>query len=685
MTAFADDGVVRLLTEKMQLCKATSQRAATRKKNSERRACWVSNGADAVAAEAKTEKLLAIPPPSAPKYTHRSPIGTMRNSTTDKTGVGGEEPESSSVKLMEQQKNVLQALPCRCSCGRVADANSARPRSSAFLSRAVIPMFTIDSTKKYAVSETLEHGRGNHKDADGCARTAERDDGWGERDKDVGGFEHQEKHKPIRADSSRGIGGAENVFAGAPARANYEEYRHNLGDAPPTGVACKNREGDDGLGTRAFDKNNSDVDSPCNKTSIMSEDPYVPSPLNEERPPTFFSSRGHHRQLVSGNNPPATTTAVNSTCTTPEAITAVSMITSDPTTPLSPVGVVKNQSLTRGGASTAATTSLSFSSLEGMLGESQSVALEESADLRVTPSVAGPALPTQSFELQLECGGALDKSYEQSSNVLVAPKCNSSESVLDGVYDKPEGANADISTTASFCEEKIIATDGSDFSTDIDGFLVKKEVKELKTARTEAIIVGKSGEGGVGAAIEIPEATNVAVVEENGWERERLKTVADMGGTSGKPIALPAEGAGAYSRSLHAGEQKSPPNTITTQDEDTEDYEFTFDNEELVAGQKIVRFTDESLWGVHEVRASFEQHELGELFYTTHELDRMLEEAELEEALELSKPSSLQEENMSDDGVKRKGLDVGAVLEGLENISVESLPFDDSEDSDYNF
>lgn len=50
-------------------------------------------------------------------------------------------------------------------------------------------------------------------------------------------------------------------------------------------------------------------------------------------------------------------------------------------------------------------------------------------------------------------------------------------------------------------------------------------------------------------------------------------------------------------------------------------------------GQKHVRFTDETQWIVHEVRASFERHELSELFYTTTELDCMLAEAEQEETL----------------------------------------------------
>lgn len=688
MTAFADDGVVRLLTEKMQLCKATT----TRKTIGERRACSISERKAAAATEeVKIEELLMMPLPSMPKDPHRSSISTVRTSMNE-TGVGGEGPERSSAKLLEHQKNVHQALPCGCSCGRVAGATRAPQRSSTLrLSRAVLPMFTIDSTEKRAVSEPAEHGRGDCKDADGCARTADCDDGWGEWNKDVGDLGHQKMNEPIRADSSRrGIGRAENVLAGASARANDEEYRHNLGDAPPApppGQVCKNGEGDNGLGTCAFDKNSSVVDSPCNKSSTLVKYSCAPSTLNEEAsPPAIFPSRGHHRQLASGNDPPATT-AVDSTSTTTEVTTAVSMTISDPTIPLPPVGVVKKLSHARGGVFTAATTPASFSSLAGVLGENQSVALEESADFKVAPPVDGPGLPMQSFELRLECRAALDQGYEQASNSLVARKDNSRESGFDGVHDRLEGANADISTTASLSEEKLIGTEGSDFSTDIDGFSMKKELTELETAQTEAIVVGKSGVGGIGAEIDLPESTTSAVVEENGWEREQSNTGPMIEGTSGKPIiAVPTEGAKPYSRSLPApGEQKSPPNTITTQDEDTEDYEFTFDDEELVAGQKIVRFTDESLWSVHEVRASFEQHELGELFYTTHELDRMLEEAELEEALERSKCSHIQKENMSDDGVKKKGLDVGAVLEGLENASVESLSFDDSDDSDYNF
>lgn len=687
MEAFADDGVVRVLTEKMQLCKAASQRTTTWMKTSERRACLASKGPAAAAGDVETEKKIPTPPPSV-EDSHRYSIRTARNNV-DESGLGGEGPKSSSAKLLEQQKIAHQALSCCFSCGRDAGVNRAQQKPPILLSRAAIPMFTIDSSAKRTVSKPAELGRGDHMDVDGCARTAELEDGQGGRGKDVGGIECQRISEPIRADSNRRSVRGINVFADAPTRANDGEGRNNRGDAPPLVLVCSNHQDDDGLETRTFDKSNSNVDSPCNESSTLGDDPTVPSSFNEELPP-FFSSRDHHRQIVSGNDPPATN-SVESTGTTTKGTPTVSYTSSGPTTPPSPVGAVKNRSLKRGDISTAATRNSAFSSRAGVLGGSQPAGVEESVGFKVAGSVAAPGLrlptPMSSFEIQLECGAALDQGCEQASKPVVAQKDNSSASCFDEGHDQPEGENADMSTTtAKLYEEKCIGIGESDVSTDIDDFTAIKEVMELEPRRTEAIFLGKSGEGGDEAATVLREAKVVTVTRESGSEQERAETVAEVGGISGKPVAVPAEGAGPYSPSLPAlREQKTSPSSINTEDENTEEYEFTFDDEELVAGPKMVRFTDESLWSVHEVRASFEQHELGELFYTTHELDCMLEEAELEEALERSKPRDLQEEDYSDDAVRKKGLGVGAVLEGVEHVSVESLSIGDSEESDYNF
>lgn len=675
MTAFADDGVVRLLTGKIQLCKAASQEATAGTKISQRREYSVSKGAAAAAEGVGTEEVLAKPLPSVAEDTHRSSICTVINNV-DESEVDGEGPKSSSAKLLELQKNSHQALPCCCSYGRDAGANRAQRRSPFLLSRAAIPMFAIDSTtKQRAGSKQVEHGRGDHKgveeDVDGCARAAEREDGWGGEGKDVGGLEYQKMPEIVRTGSTRGVDERGHVFADAPARANEDKDRNIYRD-------------DDEVATHAFNESSSgDVSSPCNEPSILGGDPAIPPPLREEHSPLSSTGGGLYRHLVSGNDSPATI-AVMSTSTATEGTPDVSTPISSPTSHPYPLGEVRNENLTQGDTFTiAARRDAALSSFAGVLVERQSAAAEEKADLKVAAFVAAPGLPIPSFEQKLECGAALDQGYEEASNPLVAHE-DHSEPGFDGGHDRPEDEDAGISTTASLCNEKFIGADGSDFSTDIDGFSVKKQATEMNPGQTEGIFVGKKG--GLVAPTALRAATVSAVARESGWEQERPKTVAEIGRQSGKPFAVLAEGTGPhYSSLLALGRLELSPNTFTTEDEDTEDYEFTFDDEELVTGRKIVRFADESLWSVHEVRASFDQHELGELFYTTNELDRMQEEAELEEALERSKSRDLQEEDNSDDGVQKRAHGVGAKLEGLQNVIFESLTFDDIEDSDCNF
>lgn len=116
-----------------------------------------------------------------------------------------------------------------------------------------------------------------------------------------------------------------------------------------------------------------------------------------------------------------------------------------------------------------------------------------------------------------------------------------------------------------------------------------------------------------------------------------------------------------------------------------EDYAYDFES------PKCVRFSDESLWSVHEVRASFERHELADLFYTVDELDRMSEEAEREEREEQQSECSL----LRQDGVEADGgwvhlggdtpAGVGVDVSGsIEDISIGS-PSLDGDNSDDRF
>ena len=103
---------------------------------------------------------------------------------------------------------------------------------------------------------------------------------------------------------------------------------------------------------------------------------------------------------------------------------------------------------------------------------------------------------------------------------------------------------------------------------------------------------------------------------------------------------------------------------------------------------KCVRFSDESLWSVHEVRASFERHQLADLFYTVDELDRMFEEAEREEREEQSGCSLLREDGVeADGGWVHLGGDIPAeigvnVSDSMEDISIESHSLDGDNSDD---
>lgn len=100
--------------------------------------------------------------------------------------------------------------------------------------------------------------------------------------------------------------------------------------------------------------------------------------------------------------------------------------------------------------------------------------------------------------------------------------------------------------------------------------------------------------------------------------------------------------------------------------------------------KKSVHFSDESLWPVHEVRASFERHELAELFYTVAELDRMLEEVELEEQVDTRTPQEDWEECRDSHVSSGEEVDLADdVLAGAEDVLFESFSFDDEDSNDH--
>lgn len=114
-------------------------------------------------------------------------------------------------------------------------------------------------------------------------------------------------------------------------------------------------------------------------------------------------------------------------------------------------------------------------------------------------------------------------------------------------------------------------------------------------------------------------------------------------------------------------------NTVDTEDGE-EDYACdAFEPATSVSDQKKVHFSDEASWIVHEVRASFERHELTELFYSNAELDRMLEEVEQEENDHQSGAQRLTNRGQGG-GVNEYGQASGC--EDVDEIPVEGSYFD---------
>eukprot|EP00903_Cladosiphon_okamuranus_P008450 g8119.t1 len=454
----------------------------------------------------------------------------------------------------------------------------------------------------------------------------------------------------------------------AVARASDEAHGEAKARSPPLQAVCEDRppslciDVGDRLGTRASSSSDEDVLSRRASTSDDDDATAVLSGSNDDCPNVPFT-KSDHREAGSPVTKAETTGAKTGDAGTTE--------------PRSSVSVGSDQSLVRTKVSAAAAAAATSSPTSMLI-------------QRHRASVGGGELGSllSTFERQVERGAELVRRFEEAAK----PRLPLDDDVDDveadrGDHGKPVNGNTDLSTmtpSSTSSEEKHFP-ESCNMATNVVGITVATERPVPEPVR-------------IGAS---PRVTNM------GRDREPERTAKPssdeeallyLGGVPEQPST--GRGGGT-NRSLSAlGEQPSSPDTNTTLDVDNEEYEFTFDDEEMAVGavQKSVQFTDESRWSTHEVRACFEQHELGELFYTTAELDSMLEEAESEEALERSSARLSQGGEIFGDAAAAAGGGSGSLLliggnqeskreakSGAEQeVSFEKVLFDD-EDSDYDF
>lgn len=389
----------------------------------------------------------------------------------------------------------------------------------------------------------------------------------------------------------------------------------------------------DGLGTRA--RSGTDEDFHCKPSNTSDEGATAVLSHSNGDCPQISSTRGYHRAKSTGATPGG----------------------AGATTPPSSVGFESIQSLAGGEVAAAATPS------------PMDVVVE--SHVSVDEGELGSLLST--FERQLERGAELVRRFEKVAKPSLAL---GNDVKTEKGKGKAESGNTDmmstmISSSNSSGENQFAEI--SNIATNIDGIAVETVHSVPEPARIGATPGEVDTESDrEPERTEILSTTEEALLYHSGVSKQTSRNRGES-----------------IKRSLSGlGEQNPSPDTNTTKDEDHEDYEFMFDDEEMVVGQKSVQFTDESRWSTHEVRACFEQHELGELFYTTAELDSMLEETESEEASERSNARVTQREESLDDTAavggnqvpKRRGSSSGAE----ENVSFEKISFDD-EDSDYDF
>ena len=653
MGAFADRGVVQLLTKKMQLCKEEeSQRASTRNASC-RKKVRSSRRKAAKARRAVTAGTVSETSPLAVTTTvpsSRREVGSEMSH--DKLGKAWQ--PLSSPRLEDRNERVLPSDPG-------PGANGAHHKSLVVrgCDEPPTPTFTLDSNATSATPVPPGLERGKREGFDGCAGTAVFEDV-------AGGCLERQETAAITRDGTSGDDVKRRVaFPAAGGIFDGMAARGEAGTSSLLQVVCKDRPpssctigvGDGPLGTRA--RSDRDEDALCEQPDTSDEGPTaaVRSPPKEDFA-HVFSAQSHRRAAGSRSSSPASTAES----------TGAKIAVAGTTDPSSYVAVERDQSLALAEASTAAATP---SPTTGVLAESHTSEAEDGS--------LNSLLST--FEQQVERGAELARRFEEAAK----PRSLAlEEDVKAGERDdgKAESGQTNILSTMSpssvgsedkqFAESSKIATD-----------IAETDQSEVP----EPVRIGATpGEADARSDRE-PERTAKTSNPEEGLlclsgAAEQLST---------------GRGDSTFNRSLAALRERSPSSeSNTTLGEDNEDYEFTFDDEEMVVGQKSVQFADESRWSTHEVRACFERHELGDLFYTTAELDSMSEEAEAEEALERSS-SRLSR------GEKRSEGDTAAVGGGLscfggnqapqgrtsssgaeETVAFEKVSFHD-EDSDYDF
>lgn len=592
--AFADEGVVKLLTRKMQLCKE-AEGAILNSKGKEAAARRRGGAAGAAAEGARKE------PPGG--------LGQEKRSN-DVEIVRGKKVKPSSARPLEEKN--AQGFPRGHECGPSARADSVQRRLRArgrddepriLLSQVAMPMFAINPSAKPETTVAVRTGLGEDTPTF-CI------DGW-----DDGCLDRQGRQ-----------------VTKATARANEASGVDAEGGLKIVDATVEKDGGTHGL----------DQDQECSPLLGAGRDD-CPSPSysdlgSNNRPGGLAQKKkpneDHPHRGGSGDDPPNVVGGANNAIREAEG--------REPSA--APAG------------------NAPFPSPSGVLLESQFDAVEEDHEL---------GLILSSFERKLERGAALVRDCGEPSDVGEAEEEN----------DHPESGCAEVVSSSSLCsEESRFSGRSNNGSDDTAG-----QGEATHAANPEVA-------GGVQAKIGSPK---IFASDADREREESTRNKKNEGALSPGPNAdALGERGDSANRSLvlAAGERKLSPETATTEDEDNEDYDFTFDDDDLVPGHKTVQFTDESRWSVHEVRESFQQHELGELFYSTAELDVMQEEAELEEALERSKAIASQKEEALEKGGGSLLLSLGgnsaqkreASGGDVETASSESLFFD-CEGSEYSF
>ena len=651
--AFADEGIVQILKKKMKLCKETQKKAIRSGTSKVAAAGGEAAAVAAAAAAVAARKELGAPssPTSAAKDTQRgSPLGEVGRECGNNGGSMSRERTSSARPL---DGGTAHELPCGRLRGLHASANSAQRKlgvrgcddeSTKRLSRAVIPMFAIDPRTMPSdapVPPGLD--RCKREGADEHTPLAVCTDGGGDgclesQRRPVTTIVGAEKTVSIEDGAERGLNNADDAAA---KKGHGRNARHG-----------SNARGQKEECSPLLAAGRHDHPSPSSR-GIGNSDGLGTLARNEQP----HEERRHRVRDCTGDLPRVTRAST--------------------TTPRSVVVGVNSTTLAEGGEATAAAVEISAGPPPtGVLVENKSDSGDEECEL---------GMILASFERQLERGAALVRGCEEAPHA-VAERNDDGEA--GNGNERPESECAE---EVSISSSSIVCGEDSHFSgaSSNDGVTVPE--LEQREATSEAA-------GELRAEIDFPEivASDVERKLEGLARNSEIEDATHPSSVSGTTVDARREvGGNSVRRSLLAapGELKPPPDTATTEDEDDDDYDFTFDDEELVPGRKTVQFTDESGWSVHEVRESFQQHELGELFYTTAELDVMQEEAEMEEALERSKSVVSQKKDAlgngggscllysGDKSVQKRGVSIGDIETAS---SSESLSFE-FEGSEYSF